>query len=112
MTTVTAALLNDGFMIECEGHSGYDEKGRDIVCAGVSALCMALEAMLEELSDEGCAEQVQKRFADGYFSAEAHFVPKDLYSRERLGTVFRTVTAGLETIERLHPKHLQLYLNS
>ena len=60
MTTVTAALLNDGFMIECEGHSGYDEKGRDIVCAGVSALCMALEAMLEELSVEGCAEQVQK----------------------------------------------------
>ena len=111
MTTVTAASLNDGFLIECTGHAGYGDSGKDIVCAGVSALCMALEAMMEELADEGCAEEVRKHADDGFFSMEAHYAPRDVFAKERLVTVCRTVTAGLEAIAKLYPKYVQLYLD-
>ena len=108
MTTAAVVPLNDGFMLECAGHAGYGEIGKDIVCAGISALCMALEAAVEELADEGCAAEVRKHASDGYFSLEAHYVPRDIFSRERLNAVFRTVSAGLAAIEQLHPEHVQL----
>ena len=108
MVNATVVPLADGYWFECAGHAGFDEKGKDIVCAGVSALCMALEAMLDELTDEGCAEEVRKHAADGYFSAEAHFPDGDTFSGERLSTVMQTVRAGLSAIESLYPEHVQL----
>ena len=110
MVNATVAPLADGYLFECTGHAGYEAKGKDIVCAGVSALCMALEAMLEELADEGCAEEVRRHAADGYFSAEAHFPENDPVARERLSTVLRTVSAGLAAIEAQYPDYVQLTL--
>ena len=108
MVNATVVPLADGYLFECTGHAGFGEKGKDIVCAGVSALCMALEGMLDELSDEGCAEEVRKHAADGYFTAEAHFPDGDAVSRERLSAAVRTVSAGLAAIESLYPEHVQL----
>ena len=108
MTTATVVPLSDGFLLECAGHAGYDAPENDIVCAGVSALCMALESVIGELTDEGCAEDVHKHTADGYFSVEAHVPDSDPIARERLETVFRTIGAGLSAIEALYPDHVQL----
>ena len=36
--------------LSVEGHAGYDDSGRDIVCAGVSSLSLALFAYLPEVS--------------------------------------------------------------
>lgn len=108
MVNATVVPLADGYLFECTGHAGFDDKGKDIVCAGVSALCMALEAMLDELADEGCAEEVRKHVADGYFTAEAHFPEDDTVSKERLSTAVRTVSAGLAAIESLYPEYVQL----
>lgn len=108
MTTATVIPLADGFLLECSGHAGYDAKEKDIVCAGVSALCMAMETVIGELADEGCAEDVHKHAADGYFSIEAHVPDGDPIAKERIGTVFRTVSAGLAAIEALYPDHVQL----
>ena len=38
--------------IEVKGHAGYDAKGKDIVCAAVSALTYTLKTALESLSDD------------------------------------------------------------
>ena len=35
--------------IECSGHSGYDEKGRDVICAAVSVLMQSLVLGLREI---------------------------------------------------------------
>ncbi len=50
---IILTMLNDvsgnicGF--ECEGHAGYDEYGKDIVCAGVSALVLTCINSMEML---------------------------------------------------------------
>ena len=108
MVNATVIPLADGWLFECAGHAGCGEKGKDIVCAGVIALCMALEAALDELADEGCAEDVRKHTADGYFSAEAHWPDGDPVSEAKLSSAVRTVAAGLAAVEALYPENVQL----
>ena len=108
MINATAVPLADGWLFECAGHAGFGEQGRDIVCAGVSALCMALESTVEELNDEGCAEEVRQHTADGYYSAEVHWPDGDLLSQAKLETAIAMVRAGLSAIEALYPEHVQL----
>lgn len=38
--------------IEISGHAGYAEPGKDIVCAGVTALTQTLIKSIEELTDD------------------------------------------------------------
>ena len=38
--------------IKIKGHAGYDEPGKDIVCAGVSTLVQTLIQSIEELTSD------------------------------------------------------------
>ena len=38
--------------ITVEGHAGYDKPGKDIVCAGISAITTTLIATLEEIGTD------------------------------------------------------------
>ncbi len=42
-----------------EGHAGYAEKGRDIVCAAVSALAQGLLHSLQVLTDDEISAEVE-----------------------------------------------------
>ena len=81
-------------VLECEGHAGYAGKGQDIVCAGVSALCMAAEAALESY-DKRCV----KNASDGYFCIRCKYTPET-------AAVARTVICGMECIAQLYPEHV------
>lgn len=39
-------------MIQISGHAGYEEKGKDIVCAGVTALTQTLLKSIEDLTED------------------------------------------------------------
>ena len=102
MTRVTFAELNGGWWFECRGHAGYAPKGQDIVCAGVSALCMALLARLEALRDEGILRQVRTHVSDGEVCAEA-FTDGDTLNALLVRHTFETVLAGFQTLEETYP---------
>lgn len=42
MTHAYASHNGDRFRLECRGHAGYAESGKDVVCAAVSAICQTL----------------------------------------------------------------------
>ena len=42
MTRVYTGHQGDLFCLECLGHAGYAESGKDVVCAAVSAICQTL----------------------------------------------------------------------
>lgn len=54
---ITAKLIRD--KVDCtlditiEGHAGYNDPGKDIVCAAVSALALAVHAWAENHKEEG-----------------------------------------------------------
>ena len=108
MTTVTMAPLAEGYLFECSGHAGSGNGGCDEVCAGASALCMALETMAEGLTDEGCARVDRKYASDGFFSLEIAPEPGDAFAEERLRTVMETVMAGFTAIEEEYPEFLKV----
>lgn len=51
MIVIKLTHRKDLSRIEINGHAGFAEKGKDIVCAGVSALFFCLLESLEELSN-------------------------------------------------------------
>lgn len=42
MTRVYAERERDTVRLECRGHAGYAESGKDVVCAAISAICQTL----------------------------------------------------------------------
>lgn len=86
--------------LSIRGHAGYDELGKDIVCAGVSALFFAAYA---ELRNRGF-----KYFADlddGYVFLKAYPSAEE---RHTCLAIFDTVVAGLENIAQHYPDNIQL----
>ena len=105
MTNVTLDRLYDGYLFSCAGHAGYAAKGKDVVCAGVSALCMALLERLAVLCDEGVAEMRRLDVREGEVTAEFGYVGE---KREDLllTAAVETVMAGLRAIAARYPEHV------
>ena len=50
--------------ITVTGHSWYDEPGRDVVCAGVTALCQTLIRSIESLTEDTIKYEISPGRAD------------------------------------------------
>lgn len=59
-----------------EGHAGYAETGKDIVCAAVSALTQTLIAGIESLTDDRISYEIKP--------GKVYIVYKDLSERAQL----------------------------
>ncbi len=63
---MTAVMVRkDG--IEISGHAGYAEAGKDIVCAGVTALTQALIRSLEHLTRDEIEYEISSGMADIHY---------------------------------------------
>lgn len=51
--------------VVAEGHAGYGEYGKDIVCAGVSALMMAYLGCIREIKEKNMLSFVDTEISDG-----------------------------------------------
>ena len=105
MTTVTLDRLYDGYLFSCEGHAGYAPGGGDIVCAGVSALCIALAERLQTLCDEGVAVIRRLEIRDGELTAEFCY-NGDKREDLLLCAAVETVMAGLRALAARYPENV------
>ena len=71
---ITVTITENGLTID--GHAGYAEIGKDIVCAAVSSLTQGLIHSLKALSDD----EISYRVASGH----AEITYKDLSERGKL----------------------------
>lgn len=86
--------------LSVRGHAGFAEAGKDIVCAGVSALFFAAYS---ELRNRGF-----KYFADlddGYATIKAYPSAEE---RHTCLAILDTVVAGLENIAKQYPDYIKL----
>ena len=77
------------------------------MCAGISALCGALEIALDNLQDAGLLQSPFCASSEAYFQACAEAVPDS----EAVATAFDTVFNGLCRIEEEYPANLQCSKN-
>ena len=93
------------FLISITGHADYAEKGSDIVCAGVSALTIALVHTLDDLQDEGKVENIMN-ISDGEAEIEClSMIFTDIIEVE---SAFNTVLRGFRHIEKEYPKNVKV----
>ncbi|MBQ3518311.1 MAG: ribosomal-processing cysteine protease Prp [Clostridia bacterium] len=105
MTKVVFERNENTFSLCCSGHAGYGEKGKDIVCAGISALCGALEIALDNLQKTGMAQTYFCSWGDGVFRAEATAAS----AKTGVETAFELVYGGLCRIEEEYSPHLNCH---
>ena len=59
---IEVSVRKDG--IKVTGHSQYDQPGRDVVCAGVTALCQTLVRSIEDLTEDTIEYEISPGRAD------------------------------------------------
>lgn len=81
------------------GHAGYDEYGKDIVCAGVSAIVEALIGWCEENYETVNCISIDPTGGEVIISCEGG---------DELAAVFYMASIGLEQIAYSYPDHVQI----
>ncbi len=85
----------DNLELQISGHAGYAEKGRDIVCAAVTALAGTLERCMEEAGEGSC----EWKEGETCFTASA---------TENLRQCFETIIIGLRMLAEEFPDYVSI----
>ena len=87
------------------GHAGYDELGKDPVCAGASVLAFTLAQYVSNLEEEGGLESKPTiRIATGNMRVKCR--PKPACWGEA-ATIFNFTHLGMRLLSEAYPKHVQ-----
>lgn len=87
-----------------KGHAGSAEIGRDLVCAGVSALVLTLAANVRRMEENGCTRHTIVTVDSG--DAEIQVEPKAAF-RLSIMQILDAICAGFEVLAREYPEYLR-----
>ncbi len=106
MICVDFAKNNETYrMIMVSGHAGYAEKGKDIVCAGVSAMLGAMLNGLEHFVPDGFVYHVNPEGkADIVVSAKL-----SQQQKEKVFTIVKTFELGIFMLQQDYPEYLLIH---
>lgn len=104
--TVRVVRGPDGEVIALEafGHAGFDRRGRDIVCAGVSGILHA--AVLGVTQAVGLPAAVAA--GDGYLELKLACDLRPGGQWERAQAVLEAAILGVKEIARQYPRHVRV----
>lgn len=107
MLQVRVVRASDGAVLALVafGHTGFDRKGRDIVCAGASAVLHTAVLGVTRIARVEAAVSA----GDGYL--ELHLAPEarsDGRGWQQAQAVLETAVAGLREIGARYPGHIQV----
>ncbi len=105
MTKVFYREYYDKLLLIAEGHSDFDESGRDIVCSAVSILVYTLSEMLKEEESDKRLKINKEIINDGYFHVEVE--PFD-YSKSRVEAIFETIMLGFTLLSEEYPQNVRI----
>lgn len=108
MINAVIGYEGDNITVSVSGHARYAEKGKDIVCAGVSALVSAFYEAVKDIVEPWRVSILTDK-GDGYFSA----VFRDFSNDQTLDCV-RALTymlgTGIREIEKQFPYFVNLFV--
>ncbi len=108
MIQVDVLKNTDGMIVsfEMSGHADYAEHGKDLVCAGASAVSFgAINAIFTLTTIEPEIDQGER---GGYL--RVRFNP-EVVSDVTLQTILQTMIVSLQTIERDYREHIKITFN-
>lgn len=99
------------YTVDIEGHAEYAEEGKDIVCAGVSALAMAAVKTLSTLEEAGMCRVTA---CDTPHPGSLHLETEVDEGAQKVSimTVIWMLANGLEGIAQQYPDNIQLAIDA
>ena len=97
MIIIRLASNEERFKLVCKGHAGFDEPGKDIVCAAVTALCYAL---VESLPAD--------KWRGGMYEGDIR-IEVDCSQQSDERKAFEVIARGLKLIAESYPENIQLW---
>ncbi len=105
MIKVKIVKKNENYVaVFCEGHSGYDTFGRDIVCSAVSTLIFNAEIALNEVLEIGAKVKTEEKTAK--ISILLPVLSEE--NKKIVQTIFQSLEISLKRIEKEYKKYLNL----
>lgn len=101
MITVTVAR----YRLRVEGHAGYDEEGKDIVCAAASILFYTLARALQEMESKGELQRFFCRSSKG--KAFVGCLPRS-DCEQSTALLFETIESGYQLLQEQYKEYLQV----
>lgn len=86
------------------GHAKYAKPGKDIVCAGVSAISVGTVNAIETLA----GEELPAKLKNGWLSSDIPVLP-DEASDGRMQLLLESMLVMLETIQKSYGKHVVIH---
>lgn len=86
------------------GHAGYAERGKDIVCAAVSALTITLHNSLAELSD---VPVMEKKYINQ--KNPSFYIP---HPSDKTDLLIGQYRIGIEGVQEAFPDYVKLHLET
>ena len=95
----------DGLYLHCKGHAGGGPEGKDIICAGVSALTMALLNQLNEEEEQGHLRSMwDMKPGEITLKAEAD----KLHYQQKAKDYYRVIVMGLRAMAQNYPENITI----
>lgn len=120
MITASFNLKGNRWSFKVSGHALFDVRGRDIVCASVSALTIAIANQLL-IDEDKLPELVIPKDIDVYLGGElAYQLPKEENSIECIAIIdtfankllLTTLIEGIQQIEQQYPDNIKVVVES
>lgn len=103
MITVTFYCKNDELVgFQSEGHAGYDESGKDIVCAAVSVLVFTTINAIKDLTQDAFSGE-----EDGKRAVVELLITEEKPS-ERAGVLLAAFRIGIEGVAKGNSRYLRV----
>ena len=97
----------DSLTVTLSGHADFAPKGLDIVCAGVSALTIALSEAVSAVVKPSDADALMLSFSDGEFYLNIGGI-KSFDAYKTMRSVFLMFQLGLSKIAESYPENIRL----
>lgn len=108
MTKVQYSLKNGTHRLSVKGHSGYAERGRDIVCAGVSTLTQALAATLSANRGSLLSLDIESDESAASITIAASPITG---CESYVSALFSMTLHGMELLSSVYPENVNLNVN-
>lgn len=105
MIEITHMELREEHILHIIGHAGFSRHGKDIVCAGISALTYALLQTLCDAQEKGELCLFTYIVKDG---AAVVRVRAKAHARVKLDSALNTVMTGYRMIADEYPEHVRV----
>lgn len=104
---VVERYLNQSFsLLEMEGHAGYDERGKDIVCAGVSAVVFGTLEAIEKLTRIKLTPITDAK--DGLLEVKFPVFIQPKYDRVTMDILLEGMLISLKKIEETYGEFIEV----